>query len=190
MSLRVLVISEDPTLDQHILKPVVERLFDELGRRSRVEIHEPPRGHARGVAQALDRDTLAGVIEDRPMFSVFLLIVDRDGDLKRADRVSALVREHPDKLVACLAVEEVETWMLALHRAALSAPWPQVRAERDPKERYAEPFLRERGWSMELGKGRKRAMRDIGAQWAGLLQVCPEIAELRDALGVLLIMDR
>jgi hypothetical protein len=33
-----------------------------------------------------------------------------------------------------------------------------------------------------IGKGRKRAMRDLGAGFRGLLKVCPELAELKTAI--------
>ena len=186
MSLQVLVLSEDPTLDQHILKPIVEKLFDDLGRRARVVVHEPPRGRSRGVDKALDRQNLESIFEDFPFVRLFILLVDRDCHPTRTAAVEAIVQEHADRLVACLAVEEVEVWMLALHRADLGAPWTEVRKECHPKERFATPFLKKRGWTMELGRGRRRAMQDLGAQWAGLLQVCPDIARLRDELTVFL----
>jgi hypothetical protein len=34
--LKVLVAPEDPTLDQYVLKPIVERLFADLGKTPRV----------------------------------------------------------------------------------------------------------------------------------------------------------
>ncbi len=94
--------------------------------------------------------------------------------------------EHPGRLLACLAVEEVEVWMLALHRDALGGRWPEVRADCDPKERYADPFLREKGWLTEVGHGRKRAMRELPSRWGSLLSVCPELAELRERLRALM----
>lgn len=32
--MRVLVVCEDPTNDQHIVKPVVERIFEDIGRKA------------------------------------------------------------------------------------------------------------------------------------------------------------
>jgi hypothetical protein len=80
----------------------------------------------------------------------------------------------------------VEVWMLALHREELDGRWPEVRSDCDPKERYADSFLRGKGWLTEVGRGRKRAMRELATQWASLLSVCPELAELRDRLSTLL----
>jgi hypothetical protein len=54
---KVLVVPEDPSLDQYILKPVVERIFSDLGRSPRVAVLSNPR--LRGVSQALDSAILA-----------------------------------------------------------------------------------------------------------------------------------
>jgi hypothetical protein len=48
---KILVIPEDPMLDQYILKPVVERLFADLGLAVRINVLWNPR--LRGVNQAL-----------------------------------------------------------------------------------------------------------------------------------------
>jgi hypothetical protein len=39
---KVLIIPEDPTLDRHVLKPIVERIFQEIGKRARVDMLEDP----------------------------------------------------------------------------------------------------------------------------------------------------
>jgi hypothetical protein len=41
--LKVLVIPEDPVLDQYVLKPIVERMFEDLGRRVAVRVLTSPR---------------------------------------------------------------------------------------------------------------------------------------------------
>ncbi len=174
--MRVLVIPEDPYLDQYILKPVIAALFDDLGRTPQVEVLQKPR--LRGVAQALDVTILSAIVLDNRMIDLFLLVVDRDCDGQRQDAVGALERRHPGKLIACLAVEEVEVWMLALHRDALTARWSEIVGECHPKERFAEPFLVERGWNTSLG--RERAMRSLRGQWKTLVSLCPELAALRE----------
>jgi hypothetical protein len=68
--------------------------------------------------------------------------------------------------------------MLAIHRAELDVSFGVVHVECDPKERFAEPFLARKGWTTEVGGGRKHAMRALAGQWAGLLQVCPDVAAL------------
>jgi hypothetical protein len=179
---KILIIPEDPTLDQYILKPIVERICADHGLRARVDVLRDP--HLRGVDQALAKDVVAGIIRDNPMEDLFILMVDRDCDrLGNCPRTAARLEEHPGRLLACLAWQEVEVWMLALHRKQLSVPWATVRDECDPKETYADPFIAAQGWSTEVGRGRKKAMRELGAGWQGLLHVCPELPALRDQLG-------
>lgn len=176
-----MVVPEDPVLDQYVLKPIVERMFEDLGRRARVEVLANPR--MRGVAQALDHHILARVISQYPMFDAFLVMIDRDGVQSREAEARAREAEHEGRLFACLAVEEVEVWMLALHRERIDVPWREVRSERDPKERFAHPLLAQLAPRVALGGGRKRAMEPLGRRWQSLLQVCPELAELRQRLA-------
>lgn len=175
-----MVIPEDPTNDQYILKPVVEQLFAGLGKSPRVQVLSNPRLH--GVSQALSAPILADIVAMYPMVDLFLVLVDRDAEPRRPGQASEREQEHPDRLFVCLAVEEVEVWMLALHRDSLSTPWQEVRAERDPKERFAQPFLTSNAPKLSLGGGRVWAMRELGARWRGVLQVCPELAELEQTL--------
>lgn len=181
--MKVMVIPEDPALDQYVLKPIVERMFEDLGRRARIQVLTSPR--LRGVAQALDREELARIVAASREFKVFLVMVDRDAVESRAALAATREDEHPGRLFACLAVEEVEVWMLALHRERLGVPWREVRADRDPKERFAGPLLAELAPRMPVGGGRKRAMEPLGQkEWRSLLQLCPELDELRNRLSV------
>lgn len=175
--MKVLVIPEDPVLDEHILKPIVEQLIADLEITARVEVLQDPR--MRGSSYALDPATIAGVVEDNPMVDLFLLIVDRDCDREgHTAKAAAIAAQHSGKLLACVAREEVETWALALHRSELPESWNVVRADCDPKERYFEPLVRRKQWRGP-GGGRKRAMKDLGPAFRGLLQVCSELAVLR-----------
>jgi hypothetical protein len=177
---KVLVIPEDPTLDQYILKPVVSRLFSDLGRPARIDVLSKPR--LRGVAQALGASVLSDIAETYRMIDLFLVLVDRDGDLERPVVAVAREAEHAGRLFVCLAIEEVEVWMLALHREALGTSWTEVRSERNPKERFAAPFLAANAPKLDAGGGRAWAMRELGPAWRGLLQVCPELQELKDRI--------
>lgn len=179
--MRVLIVAEDPTLDRYILQPIVERIFDDLGRSVRVDVLTDP--HLSGADQALDAEQLREIVQDYPMIHLFLLCVDRDCDRRNhVAKVRAREAEHPERLVGVLAREEVEVWALALHRERIGARWSEVRDECDPKERFWDPFVRREGWVGEVGRGRKRAMRGLGSAWSGLLATCPEIAELRERL--------
>lgn len=180
--MKVMVIPEDPVLDQYVLKPIVERMFEDLGRRAWVQVLTSPR--MQGIDQALDREQLEDVIaKRRGMYNLFLLLVDRDAVESRAALAATREAEHPDRLFVCLAIEEVEVWMLALHRERLGVPWRDVRADRDPKERFAAPLLVTLAPRMPIGGGRKRAMESLGQkEWRTLLQLCPELGELQRRL--------
>ena len=178
--MKVLVIPEDPTLDQYILKPLVGRLFTDLGRPARIDVLSKPR--LRGVDQALSAPVLSDIADTFRMIDLFLVLVDRDGNLERPAVAAAREAEHTGRLFVCLAIEEVEVWMLALHRSTLGVAWTEVRSERNPKERFAAPFLSANAPKLDAGGGRAWAMRELGAGWRGLLQVCPELQELRDRI--------
>jgi hypothetical protein len=174
---KVLVIPEDPSLDQHILKPVVEKIFVDFEKAPRVTVLSKPR--LRGVAQALNPDILADIVATYSMNDLFLVLVDRDGDEGRATVARAREAEHAGRLFVCLAIEEIEVWMLAIHSEALTVGWREIRAEIHPKERFAQPFLQERAPKLDAGQGRAWAMRDLGGQWRGVLRRCPELGQLK-----------
>lgn len=175
--MKVLVIPEDPRLDQYILKPVVERIFADFGKSPRVTVLSNPR--LRGVAEALDAATLADIVATYPMNNLFLVLVDRDGDGARSAVASARESEHSGRLFVCLAIEEIEVWMLAIHSEVLGISWRNVREEIHPKKRLAEPFLKERAPKLDPGEGRTWAMRELGGQWRGVLDRCPELKDLK-----------
>jgi hypothetical protein len=174
---KVLVIPEDPILDQYILRPVVERIFSDLSKAPRVAILSRPR--LRGVAEALNAAIIAKIVATYPMNDLFLVMVDRDGDETRSRIGAAREAEHQGRLFVCLAIEEVEIWMLAIHHGLLPSPWREIRTEVNVKERFAEPFLWKQVPELDPGEGRAWAMSSLGVQWRGVLQRCPEIAELR-----------
>jgi len=187
---KVLVIPEDPALDQYILKPIVERIFADLGKTPRIQVLSRPR--LRGVAQALDSNIVADIVQTYPMVDLFLVMVDRDGDTRRPDRAKAVEGTQPH-LFVCLAIEEVEVWMLAAHREKLSDSWSEIRAEPHPKERFAHPFLAKYAPKPDAGPGEGRAwaMRDLGGgRWKGLLSTCEELQQLEQRLGEWLTMAR
>src|SRR5215210_2922044 len=66
---KVLVIPEDPTLDQYILKPLVSRLFSDLGRAVSIDVLSKPQ--LRGVAQALNVLVLFDIAETYRMIDLW-----------------------------------------------------------------------------------------------------------------------
>lgn len=78
MSFNVLVIPEDFTKDEHILKPLVQRILEDCGKKPTVEVCRDP--NFQGVHAALKIESLRReVIARYPMVHLFLLFVDRDG---------------------------------------------------------------------------------------------------------------
>jgi hypothetical protein len=121
---------------------------------------------------------------------LFLVLVARDGDEARAAAAKARESEHPGRLFVCLAIEEIEVWMLAIHSETLGTGWREIRAEIHSKDRFAKPFLQERAPKLDTGEGRAWAMRGLGGQWRGVLQRCPELDDLKRRVEVWLDAPR
>lgn len=182
--MKVLVIPEDQTHDQYVVKPVVERIFADLEKSAEVTVLPEPR--LRGAEDALDAELIAQIIGENPMVDLFVLVIDRDCDrMGHAAKIKKLEDSH-EKLMGCLAIEETEVWMLALHRQEVEeearSKWSQIRAHCDPKEAFAQPFL-QRLRSSGPGGGRKAAMRALSGQWKTLVSLCPEIDDLRKRIA-------
>lgn len=89
MSFNVLVIPEDFTKDEHILKPLVQRILEDCGKKPTVEVCRDP--NFQGVHSALKIESLRReVIERYPMVHLFLLFVDRDGQPGRKQSTDAI----------------------------------------------------------------------------------------------------
>ena len=179
----VMIVPEDPRLDQYLLKPIVECLFQDLDVSANIRVLQEPR--MRGVSQALDPDIIQNdVVDLYPMVDLFLVIVDRDCDRESNEARAQTLQERSDvDLLVCLAQEEVEAWMLYLHREELhehlGVGFSDVRDSCDPKDEFADPLLQSMEWTTKVGRGRKRAMRELGESWQGLVQVCDELSAFR-----------
>lgn len=183
MSLQVLVIPEDQTYNGYILKPVVERMLAELGKpKARVTVLPEPK--LNGYPHALS--AIRGDLIDRYKHIrlwLFLPDADRAGDLRWLEDELA---EQEVCLLCCAAQPEVEAWLLAGHRDRLSLPWADVRGHKHLKEAVFEPFLREFGDDRSVGGGRGGLVRETLQNYRGLLEVCPELAELENRLRAFL----
>lgn len=178
--MKVLVIPEDQQLDAFIMKPVIEALLKDLEYVATVAVLPEPR--LRGAGDALDAQIVASIVRDNPMVDLFVLVVDRDCDRQgHTAKAAARQSEHAGKLLACVAKEEVEVWMLALHMDRLPVGFSELRGHCDPKETWAEPFLAEQGRAGP-GAGRKHAMRALAGSWRGLRDRCEELRELQAAV--------
>lgn len=180
--MKVLIVCEDHSLDQYVAKPIVERALVEVGATGSVRVLTDPR--LQGVSQLLQE--LPGILADA-MEQIVVVVVDNDCDRERTRaKLSAAVASET-RVVMCCAIEEVETWMLALHREQLGESWAIVRSNCDVKEAYAVPFLKRTKRDGGVGRGRKDAMRSLARNWRSLLELCPELrvlcADLSRVLG-------
>ncbi len=174
--MNVLIILEDFRNDQYLLKPLFERLFSVIGRRqARVRVCQDPL--LGGVAAALNSERIAEVVEQhRGMTDIFILCVDRDGDLERRARLRNIETEFNEDQVflAENAWEEIETWALAGLDIPGGWAWADIRAEIHVKERYFEPLARMRGVSDGPGKGRKALGEEAARSIPAIRRKCRE----------------
>jgi len=173
LSCRVLIIPEDPTFNGYILTPLISRMLRECGKgNAKVEVLTNPK--VSGFEHACSR--LPEVVEAYRHFDLLLFLPDADGK-DRTQLFRQLEMQHG--LICCAAIEEVEAWLLAGHVDKLARPWLAVRADASVKENVFVPFLSEYGDSQAPGRGRERLMRETLANYRGLLDRCPELAELQ-----------
>ena len=116
------------------------------------------------------------VVRHRNMVDVFILCVDRDGEVGRRHRleqIETMFSGGPTFLCEN-AWEELETWLLA----GLDLPddwrWRDVRAEVDVKERYFEPLAKLRGVSDGPGGGRKVLGEEAASNLRAIRSKCRE----------------
>jgi len=181
LSFRVLVIPEDPTYNGYILKPLVERILGECGKpNAKVNVLTNPKADGYEHAKSL----LDEVFRRYRSQSLMLFLPDADG-LDRSDEFAHLEEKASEagvKLVCCAAVQEVEVWLLAGHTDKLVTPWAEVRTDVSVKENVFEPFLKEHGDARRAGGGRDLLIRETLANYAGLLDRCPELRLLQESI--------
>lgn len=186
--MKVLIIPEDPTNDQHVLKPIIAAIFKHLGRAAQIDVLQNPR--LRSVHQALDTQTLEGIIASNPQRDLFFLLLDRDCEQTRIEKIKAREQALSDAkrvLFGSLAIEEIEMWVLAIYEGALPRPWQEMRRECHPKEAFFEPLILQLELYNSVGRGRKRLMSTYSAKaHTRLLQLCPEVAELQERIEQML----
>lgn len=186
MSYRVLVVPEDATYDQYILKPLVEALLDRAGRpANRVTIlgRTGPQGFESAV------DYCRHQLVDSPHSDLVLFMPDRDhmdGQEGRPDRTAQLqaletdVRRQGFPFVVCAAIEEVEVWLMAGHPEKLQEldlNFPQVRTELKPSQGSFRRFITRFG-DRSPGQGRKNLAIAAARDLDRVLRSCPELQDL------------
>ena len=171
--MNVLIIPEDFRKDQYVLKPIFKQLLRRLGKpAAKVRVCQDPL--LGGVDQALKTARMMDIVDQyRGMVDLFILCVDRDGDINRRQRLDALERAvgraptGPVTFLAENAWEELETWVLAGVDLPVDWNWSAVRAEVHVKEEYFDKLVQMRGLEDHPGGGRRplgeEASRNVSA---------------------------
>ena len=173
--MNVLIVPEDFRKDQYILKPIFERLFRAIGRRSaKIEVCQDPL--LGGVDEALKLDRISEIVSFYPMTDVFILCVDRDGREGRRDRLDEIEAEFgvTDQFLAANAWEEIETWVLAGVDLPNEWRWVDVRAEIHVKEVYFEPLAAHRRACRTGRVGRRPLAEEAARRIDVIRQKCPD----------------
>jgi len=178
--MRVLVIPEDSRRDQYVLKPIITAMMTALGQpRAKVQICSDP--IMQGVSEALKWPRIQLILEQyRGMVDLFLLCVDRDGDVNRRASLDYIEQQARVAvpagrlLLAENAWQEVEVWVLAGHELPSDWAWQTIRSEVNPKEVYFEPFARTRGVDGNPDGGRKILAEEAARRYDRIRRLCPE----------------
>lgn len=180
--MRVLIIAEDFTYDQFILKPIVQAMMRHLGRpQARVAVcYEPVLG---GIVQATNWEQIQSIIQQYQMIDLFLLCIDRDGQVGRRERLNNLEQQAETlfpkkKFLAENAWQEIEVWALAGQNLPSDWNWQTIRAELDPKELYFRPYARQRGLGEEPGIIYEMLGKEAAKRYGRIRTRCPEVLEL------------
>ncbi len=172
--MNVLIIPEDFRKDQYLLLPLFTRLFSLIGKpRARVRVcRDPLLG---GVQEALKIENLRPIIDRYTgMTDVFLLCIDRDGQVGRRQKLDTIERELSAScsFLAENAREELETWTLAGLDLPKDWQWNEIRAEVSVKERYFDILAIKRGVADGPGGGRKVLGEEAARKVDVILQKC------------------
>lgn len=194
MATNVLIIPEDFRKDQYLLKPIVEKMFVDMGVTARVQVcRDPLLG---GVGEALKWDRIQEIIDRyRGMTRVFLLIVDRDCDENRRAKLDG-IKEKADTYLQGTnshflvedARQEVEVWLLAgISPLPKGWAWKGIRSECHPKEAYYDKLAAQRGLLSAPYEGRDKLAREAAGNYARIRKLCPEdVGALHDRVAAAL----
>ena len=177
--MKVLVIPEDFRLDQFLLQPLFESLFQKrLGiARSKVQVCRDP--NLGGVGESLKTERIQEIVDQyKSMVDIFILCIDRDGKESRRQSLDGIEKKvrmpGVSLLFAEAAWEEIETWTLAGLDLPSQWRWRDIRSEVDVKEEYFEPLVDTRRLKLSPGKGRKPLGLEAARRIDRILRLCPE----------------
>jgi hypothetical protein len=133
------------------------------------------------VHQALKWERIQQVLDRyRGMVDLYLLLVDRDGEPHRRERIDKLEAKAAEALPPSRVLlgenawQEVEVWVLAGHDLPSEWSWAELRAHPHPKENYFEPFSRLRGLAEAPEGGRQVLAKAAATRYERVRQLCPE----------------
>jgi len=180
VSFNVLILPEDPVKDGYVLKPIIEAMMRAAGKpQARVVVCVDPRFH--GTSQALRWQFIQEALSrNAGMFHLYLLCVDRDGDLNRQAVLDSLEIQartfiaQDRAFLAEHAWQEIEVWLLAGHDLPRKWVWKTIRQEVHPKERYYLPFAKTRGVLDLPGEGREHLAREAATRYDQIHRRCRE----------------
>lgn len=174
--MNVLIIPEDFRKDQYLLQPLFRRLFKSIGKPSvRVKVCTDPL--LGGVQEALKSERIAEIVEQYDgMTNIFILCVDRDGQLGRRKRLDAIEHEFGNcrMFFAENSWEELETWTLAGLDLPGDWKWSDIRAEIHVKRKYFDKIAQTVGVADAPGGGRKLLGEEASRKISAIRQKCPE----------------
>lgn len=173
--MNILVIPEDFRKDQYILKPIFEAMLAAHGKpHAKIRICNPPL--LQGVTEALKDDRLEEIISRYSFVDIFVLCVDRDGQLGRKDRLEQIEGKFSSNkiFIAEHAWEELEVWVLAGLQLPKGWVWKEVRSEVSVKEKYFDAIAKQFGVADGPGGGRKYLGELAKKKFPAMLAKCPE----------------
>lgn len=185
VSVRVLVIPEDPTHNGYILKPLVEMVLADVGKSTaKVTLLTNPRLRGYDQALAAIRNELASKYG---FFDLWLFFPDAD----RATAASMQALEDDlaaegVNLLCCSAIPEVEIYACVAYSKTVDLSWAEVRAHARMKEEIFAPLLNRHGDPRRPGGGRREMTGRSIANRNRFFALCPEVEELRDRIGTTL----
>jgi len=176
MSCKVLVIPEDPTFNGYLLKPLVERLLDEAGKRNAqvLVLRDPKTGGFEHAWEVIEK----GELQRRyGYYDLWLFLPDGD-KTKNLSLLEATVKGQKAPLIASYLTPEVEVTVVAGHLKADTKGWQEKKQHPKFKETIFEPFLDAHGNPTAPGQGREKLMREALQNYDRMKQLVPELAAL------------
>ena len=181
MSVCVLVIPEDPTLNGYILRPLVKMILAEAGKpNANVTVLTNPRLSGYDQAVGVVRNELSARYSHMDLWLFF-----PDADRAGADAMRHLeesLRLQGVDLLCCPAEPEVEVYACVAYCKEIRDSWSDVRSNPRLKETVFKRLLEEHGDPRRPGGGRGMMTEKSVARRRQFFSLCPEIADLRDRI--------